>query len=63
MNTDEQTVSDPVCGMKLGADQIKETLVYRDRSFYFCSVACRAEFQRHADEYFERAQSAEDKNV
>ena len=50
------TVKDPVCGMELGERHKRESFEYEGRSYYFCSVGCRAEFQRHAEDYAERAQ-------
>jgi YHS domain-containing protein len=28
-------------------------LTYKDRTYYFCSEGCRAEFQRHPEDYEE----------
>jgi len=55
MNTSEQTVVDPVCKMHLRPEQIRESLVVGGQSYYFCSVGCRAEFQRHPEDYIRRA--------
>lgn len=49
------TVKDLVCGMELDERHRPESFEYRGRSYYFCSVGCRAEFQRHAEDYAERA--------
>lgn len=46
-------VTDPVCKMELGEGQVKESLDYEGRRYYFCSVGCRAEFRRHPEEYAE----------
>lgn len=50
------TVKDPVCKMELNERHVKESFEYAGRTYYFCSVGCRAEFQRHTDEYAEGAQ-------
>lgn len=45
---------DPVCGMKLAEGSAKELLLYEGHEgheYYFCSVGCRAEFERHPEEY------------
>lgn len=63
MNKDDKVATDPVCGMKLSQQQIRESIVHNERPLYFCSAGCRAEFQRHPDEYVERAQSEENKRV
>ena len=44
---------DAVCKMELDEKRVKESLVYEGRSYYFCSVGCRSEFERHIDEYAE----------
>jgi YHS domain-containing protein len=55
MNNSEQTVVDPVCKMQLGREQIRESLVVGGQIYDFCSVGCRAEFQRHPEDYIRRA--------
>lgn len=50
------TVTDPVCKMELDETRKRESLVYEGRNYYFCSVGCWAEFQRHAEDYAERTQ-------
>ena len=54
MNSSEQTMVDPVCKMLLGREQIRESLVIDGRTYYFCSIGCRAEFQRHPEDYIRR---------
>ena len=49
--------TDLVCRMRLDERQIKESVVYEGRKYYFCSVGCRAEFQRHPEDYVEGAQT------
>lgn len=51
MNDDPAEVKDPVCGMKLKPEQIKESLGDNGRTYSFCSVGCRAEFERHREDY------------
>jgi len=55
MNGGEQTVVDPVCKMQLGRDHIRESLVVNGQSYYFCSIGCRSEFQRHPEDYIRGA--------
>jgi Cu+-exporting ATPase len=50
------TVKDTVCGMELDEGHKRASFEYEGRSYYFCSVGCRAEFQRHAEDYAEPAQ-------
>ena len=54
MNSTEHTVVDPVCKMRLRPEQIRESLVLDAQRYYFCSVGCRAEFQRHPGDYIRR---------
>ncbi|HKR61509.1 MAG TPA: YHS domain-containing protein [Pyrinomonadaceae bacterium] len=48
--------TDQVCGMKLGEGAAKEFLLSDGREYYFCSVGCRAEFERHPEDYTETVQ-------
>lgn len=50
-------MKDLVCGMELDERHVQESLVYKEREYYFCSAGCRAEFQRHAEDYAESAQT------
>ena len=56
MSGDDKTVIDPVCKMQLGPEQIKESFIINGQPYYFCSIGCRAEFQRHPEDYMGRAQ-------
>lgn len=38
--------TDPVCNMCID-EQTKHTLTFEGEAYYFCSEACRVEFQRH----------------
>jgi Cu+-exporting ATPase len=44
-------VTDPVCKMQIDESKNKLALTYKERTYYFCSEGCRAEFQRHREEY------------
>jgi Cu+-exporting ATPase len=43
--------TDPVCGMTLEESAAKASTDYEGRSYYFCSDACREEFEAHPDQY------------
>ena len=45
--------------MELEAGDAKESLDYESRRYYFCSAGCRAEFQRHPEDYAEVAQEGD----
>lgn len=51
----EQSVVDPVCKMQLRPEQVRESLVIAGERYFFCSIGCRAEFQRHPEDYIKRA--------
>ena len=53
MNTQKHIVRDLVCKMELKEGQVRESFVYNGRTYSFCSIGCRAEFQRHPEEYAE----------
>ena len=44
-------ITDPVCKMKMKVTETKASLIYEGGYYYFCSVGCMAEFQRHPDDY------------
>lgn len=44
-------VVDPVCGMKIHKRDAAATSEYRGRRVYFCSRACKEEFDRDPDKY------------
>ena len=51
MNVEETRVIDPVCRMELRPEEIRESLAIGDVSYRFCSLGCRAEFERHPNDY------------
>ena len=50
-------VTDPVCDMQLDEQQADYVLVYENETYYFCSEGCRAEFERHSEDYVKDAQA------
>lgn len=50
------TVTDPVCGMRIEADEARASLRYEGRDYHFCSVGCWVEFERHPEEYAKKGQ-------
>ena len=55
MNNSGQEAVDPVCKMQLRREQIREPLVIDGQPYSFCSIGCRAEFERHPEDYIRRA--------
>ncbi|HKZ78265.1 MAG TPA: YHS domain-containing protein [Pyrinomonadaceae bacterium] len=56
----KKIVRDVVCKMPLEKEHAKETLVYAEQSYYFCSIGCRAEFERHPEDYAPPTQSKDE---
>ena len=53
-------VTDPVCGMTMKVTETKASLMYEGGYYYFCSVGCMAEFQRHPEDYAEELSAEEE---
>lgn len=52
--TNERTETDPVCGMKVNHTTAAEEFAYQNKSYYFCSTACREAFQFDPEQYLRR---------
>lgn len=46
---------DPVCGMKVDADNTGYRSVHEDRTFYFCARSCLDAFEKEPGKYTEAA--------
>ena len=57
-DSEKKIVNDPVCQMPLAATDATESLVHEGRRYDFCSVGCRAEFQRHPEDYAIRSEES-----
>lgn len=42
---------DPVCGMQVVEGSAVVTSVYQGKTYYFCSPACKAAFDRDPEKY------------
>lgn len=42
---------DPVCGMTIDEKYPPEKLEYKGKTYYFCSVDCRSNFQKDPEKY------------
>lgn len=42
---------DPVCGMDVDEKATKNTTVYRNKTYYFCSPGCKTTFDKNPDRY------------
>ncbi|WP_424358951.1 YHS domain-containing protein [Methanocella sp. MCL-LM] len=47
----DKMARDPVCGMTISKDSAAATEKYKDHTFYFCSEACREQFDKNRDKY------------
>jgi len=55
--TQIETQTDPVCGMKVLPAKAAATLVHEGQQFYFCGKGCAAKFQAEPAKYLHRAES------
>ena len=44
--------------MQINEQEAMHTLTFEGEVYYFCSEACRAEFERHTEDYVRRTQTA-----
>ncbi len=42
---------DPVCGMDVDEKNAPATLVYKGKTYYFCTQACKRAFERNPQKY------------
>lgn len=42
---------DPICKMNVSEDQAKYTSTHKDTKFYFCSAACKQQFDKNPSKY------------
>lgn len=48
-------VKDPVCGMTIEPQDAVGTSDYQGRTYYFCSLDCKSEFDANPPDYAEQA--------
>ncbi|WP_216640886.1 YHS domain-containing protein [Thermus scotoductus] len=46
-----QVVRDPVCGMMVDPQKAAGKSVYRDQTYYFCSIGCQKAFDADPERY------------
>lgn len=54
----EDKVLDPVCGMEIDRDMAAAKLNYRGKTYYFCSVGCKREFQKNPARFIGQREKA-----
>jgi len=42
---------DPICKMSVSENQAKYTSMHGGKSYYFCSAACKQEFEKNPSKY------------
>jgi YHS domain-containing protein len=42
---------DPVCGMNVDEKKAACTAVYKGKTYYFCSAACKTKFAKESEKY------------
>jgi YHS domain-containing protein len=47
-------VTDPVCGMAFDREKAVATVIYGERTLYFCTQACREQFEEDPSRYLDR---------
>ncbi len=48
---DEDSATDPVCGMRIGRSEAAASESYRGHAFFFCSAGCREQFLREPNKF------------
>ena len=51
-------VADPVCGMRMDADDAVATAEQEEKTYYFCSLVCKQEFEADPKQYVEKQRTA-----
>ncbi|UCC41606.1 MAG: YHS domain-containing protein [Candidatus Aminicenantes bacterium] len=51
----EETVVDPVCGMKIKKSDAKATYEHNGETYYFCMEGCKNKFKKDPDKYAKKA--------
>jgi Cu+-exporting ATPase len=54
----DKPFTDPVCGMKVGADQARK-IAYAGREYFFCSPGCMAKFRSGPQSYLDKTETPE----
>ena len=44
-------MKDPVCGMDVDETKAAGTTVYKGKTYYFCALHCKAQFEKAPEKY------------
>jgi YHS domain-containing protein len=50
-------VTDPVCGMEFAQEKAATRAEYKGRTYYFCTEACRRQFEQGPERYAKTAEA------
>jgi Cu+-exporting ATPase len=50
--------TDPVCGMRVEADEAAGQSEFRGQTYYFCSEGCKERFKQNPEQYAEKSKEA-----
>jgi len=51
-------VKDVVCGMELDEKKVTQKSVYNGKTYYFCSLTCKKEFDKDPSKYIKQESSS-----
>jgi Cu+-exporting ATPase len=49
-----KVVKDPVCGMQIDEKKAAGTSIYKGKTYFFCSVSCKAKFEKNPATYIKQ---------
>ena len=53
-----ETFKDPVCGMEVTYENAQARSEYEGRTYYFCSLGCKEEFDQNPEKYITQDETA-----
>ena len=56
-------ITDLVCNMQFNEQEVMHTRTFEGEVYYFCSEACRAEFERHTEDYVKKTQTEQERET
>jgi len=53
-----ETLKDPICGMDVTYETAQARSEYNGQTYYFCSLACKEEFDLNPEKYVSQEETA-----
>jgi len=53
----DETLKDPVCGMDVTYETAQARSDYNGRTYYFCSLGCKEQFDKNPEKYLREDQT------